>query len=96
MPRSVLYVVSYDVEQDRERSRVAKLLEGYGVRLQKSVFECRLSRSALRALEARIEGLNLESGGVLIFRLDDTFRTRQIGQTPQCPEGDASDRAVVA
>jgi CRISPR-associated protein Cas2 len=39
----MLYLVCYDVVQDRRRNRVSNLLKGYGVRVQKSVFECVLN-----------------------------------------------------
>ena len=38
------YVVTYDVRDDRRLRLVAKLLEGYGERIQYSVFRCRLSK----------------------------------------------------
>lgn len=48
-------LVTYDIdtttlEGERRLARVAKLCEGYGVRVQYSVFECRLSRTALAQL----------------------------------------------
>ena len=33
-------LVSYDIVDNRKRYRVSKTLKGYGVRVQKSVFEC--------------------------------------------------------
>jgi len=43
----MVYVVAYDIEADRLRSRVAKMLEGFGSRVQKSVFECHLKPEQL-------------------------------------------------
>lgn len=37
------YLVCYDICEPRRLRQVAKVLQGYGVRLQYSVFECRLS-----------------------------------------------------
>lgn len=37
------YLVCYDIRDDLRLRRVAKLLEGYGERLQYSVFRCRLT-----------------------------------------------------
>ena len=37
-------VVSYDITNDRRRLKVMKTLEGFGERVQYSVFECRLKR----------------------------------------------------
>jgi CRISPR-associated protein Cas2 len=39
------YVVAYDVTSDRRRSRLAKCLQGYGRRVQSSVFEMAVSRA---------------------------------------------------
>ena len=35
-------VVSYDVVDDRKRTKIAKAMKSYGDRVQKSVFECRI------------------------------------------------------
>ncbi|RMG21471.1 MAG: CRISPR-associated endonuclease Cas2, partial [Methanobacteriota archaeon] len=35
----MLIVISYDIEKDRTRSRLAKKLKDFGPRVQKSVFE---------------------------------------------------------
>ncbi len=46
-------VFCYDIQRDRTRARVARLLEGRAVRVQKSVFEARLSqREAERLFDA--------------------------------------------
>ena len=36
-------LVSYDIPDDKRRNKIAKILEGYGDRVQYSVFECNLS-----------------------------------------------------
>ena len=40
--KDVLYLVAYDVSSPKRLRRVAKLCEAYGVRVEKSVFECDL------------------------------------------------------
>ena len=44
-------VVSYDISDDKRRRKVATLMEGYGYRVQYSVFECDLSRKQLGELK---------------------------------------------
>lgn len=44
------YLVTYDVRDPKRLRRVAKKLEGYGERLQYSVFRCRLDRLGLEKL----------------------------------------------
>jgi CRISPR-associated protein Cas2 len=48
-----LYLVSYDIVDDRRRNKLAKILQGYGNRVQYSVFECRLSKSQAKELELK-------------------------------------------
>ena len=79
MPRAPAYLVCYDVTDDRERSRVAKVVEGFGLRIQLSVFECRLTRTALADLQRKLLALELTSGGVCICRLDDRARRYHAG-----------------
>lgn len=50
----MIYVISYDIEPDRMRTKLAKLLEGYGVRIQYSVFECSLTEQRFKKLYEEI------------------------------------------
>lgn len=58
MPRSDLWVVAYDITDQRRRRRVHRLLQGYGIAQQRSVFLCRLDpprrRRLLEALAAEV------------------------------------------
>ena len=51
---SMLYVVSYDIPNDRRRTRVHSALTGFGIWVQFSVFECFLDRKQRIMLEARL------------------------------------------
>lgn len=42
-PARTLYVIAYDISDDRRRARVHKVLSGFGKWTQYSVFECFLS-----------------------------------------------------
>lgn len=46
------FLVAYDIANDRQRRRLARLLQGYGQRMQKSVFLCDLDLSTLQRLKA--------------------------------------------
>lgn len=61
------YVVSYDIESDKIRTKLAKLLEGYGVRIQYSVFECKLTEKRFRQLYQRIFELTDDCEGSVRF-----------------------------
>lgn len=44
------YIVCYDIRHAKRLRKVAKHLEGYGTRLQYSVFRCHLSQSQMQKL----------------------------------------------
>ena len=48
-------VVSYDIPDDRRRTRVAKTLEDYGTRVQYSVFEVNLEPKHVQKMRGRLE-----------------------------------------
>jgi CRISPR-associated protein Cas2 len=54
----MLYLIAYDIADDRRREDVATLLSGYGPRVQLSVFECDVpSRREATTLRAKLRAL---------------------------------------
>lgn len=51
----MLWVICYDIANDKRRNKVSKLLEGYGRRAQFSVFECDLDEQKCNTLEKRLK-----------------------------------------
>ena len=47
-------VVCYDIPDDRRRTKVGKILEGFGARVQWSVFECDLTLKQLEKLKQKL------------------------------------------
>jgi CRISPR-associated protein Cas2 len=65
------YVITYDIQEDRLRDHIAKLLKAAGFRVQKSVFECMLDAKELDRLIGRL-GRSIEGqtgADVRIYRL---------------------------
>jgi len=50
----MLWLICYDMTDNRRRYRIDRILKGYGRRVQKSVFECHLERPRRRELERRL------------------------------------------
>jgi CRISPR-associated protein Cas2 len=66
----VLTVVSYDIVDDRRRTRLANVLKDFGTRVQFSVFECRLDSGQLDILARRLRQVIDESkDSVRIYRI---------------------------
>jgi CRISPR-associated protein Cas2 len=51
----LFYIVTYDISSDKRRKRVSDVLEGYGRRVQFSVFECILSTRKFSELSLRLQ-----------------------------------------
>ena len=68
-------LVAYDVATDdlagrRRLRRVAKVCEGFGQRVQKSVFECIVTEGELAMLNARLSGvIDPRADSLRIYRL---------------------------
>ncbi len=52
--QSMCYVIAYDIPDDKRRTKVHKLLLGYGKWTQYSLFECFLTRKDLVLLRSRL------------------------------------------
>ncbi len=84
----MFYLVCYDVVNNRRRDRVSRLLAGYGLRIQKSVFECVLTPDQYELLQRRLQTqryLNPDEDQIRFYPIAP--RHRQIvlilGQQPQ-------------
>ena len=52
--QNTCYVIAYDIPDDKRRTKVHKLLLGFGKWTQYSLFECFLSRKELILLQAKL------------------------------------------
>lgn len=77
-----MWLVAYDISDDRRRSKVSELLESYGPRVQLSVFEAELATPAEeRTLLGRLRDL--------IDLVEDQIRVYPI------PDGPARRRLII-
>lgn len=74
----MLVIVCYDVNTEtragrRRLRRVAKVCEGTGQRVQKSVFECQIGLAEMEALERRLLAeIDIDQDCLRLYRLPDT------------------------
>ena len=64
-----MFIISYDISKDKVRNKIAKLMEGYGRRVQYSVFECDLSKKQYTELYGKLAVLmeSEEEGNIRIY-----------------------------
>ena len=78
----MFYLVCYDVVLDRRRNKVAHILEGYGLRVQKSVFECFMGLGEMQKLQAQmLKRVSLPEDNVRLYWIsaDAMPRTLTLG-----------------
>lgn len=67
---SLFVVVCYDVSSDRSRLAIAHILMGFGVRVQKSVFECLVdTRGTVATIKELLLPLLAEGDNLRIYTL---------------------------
>ena len=77
----MITVITYDITDPRRLNRLRRFLKEYGIRSQRSVFECRLSREELAAIRKYCRTrLDLEEDSVRIYRICDRCMVRAFVQ----------------
>ena len=93
--RSQIWVIAYDSPSDKRRRKLAKLLEGHGLRVQWSVFECELRDDQLQRLRLRLSHLIVsEQDSVRFWPVPQRScaQTLHLGRTLPSPEWE--DRVI--
>ena len=75
-----LYLIAYDISDQRRLNRVRHFLKGYSTGGQKSVYECFLTDKEVRLVVSRLGDLiDPETDRIHIFALDARSRTHTLG-----------------
>jgi CRISPR-associated protein Cas2 len=73
---TTLYVISYDISNDRRRAKVHAILSGFGAWTQYSLFECYLSSKELIVLRSRLAQVLHADDHVRFYALCQACRGR--------------------
>ena len=65
------HLITYDIRDAQRHRKVARTLEGYGSRVQYSVFRCRLDRIALEKLRWELNAIMAAEDELLVVPLCD-------------------------
>ena len=70
--QSTLYVVAYDIQDDKRRTKIHKVLKGFGQWTEFSLFECFLTKKEVLQMRARLDKhLDPRSDKVRIYTICD-------------------------
>lgn len=61
----MIYIIAYDIADNKRRLRVAKTLETWGYRIQESVFQLHLDTATLARVRSSLAALISESDDVI-------------------------------
>lgn len=79
----LMLLISYDISNDKVRTRFSKYLSKFGFRLQYSVFEIDNSETVLKNIQAEIENIYEKTftndDSVIIFDLSATCKKTTYG-----------------
>lgn len=84
----MMVLIAYDIPDTKRRNKLAVYLEGYGRRVQKSVFECFLTLEEMRVLHGKVQQrIKPEEDNVRFYWIpvDSLPRTLTIGSRPPEP-----------
>ena len=65
-------VISYDISDDRTRSKVANVLADYGKRVQYSVFECRVDTKTLEKIITMLKPFAEGNDSIRVYQICET------------------------
>ncbi len=83
--QTTCYVIAYDIPDDRRRSKIHKILLGFGKWTQYSLFECFLTRKQLVLLRSKLaEHLVTKEDSVRFYPLcaNCVSRVETVGEPP--------------
>ena len=73
----MLLLIAYDIANQKRLRKVARLMQNYGVRVQRSVFECSLSpQRAARLIEKVKPLLKPREDRIHIYRICESCRPK--------------------
>ncbi|MDL1971910.1 MAG: CRISPR-associated endonuclease Cas2 [Deltaproteobacteria bacterium] len=83
-----LFIISYDIEDDKRRNTMRRFLSDYGYRVQKSVFECFLTKEMLAEVKKGIKRIiDKKEDRVRIYQICRACRKRaEISGFTEVPE----------
>jgi CRISPR-associated protein Cas2 len=84
----MIYLYSYDVSSSRRRNKISRVLERYGCRIQKSVFQCDISAEDAAAIKkAVLRYLNNDEDSLLVYPIcaKDAQKAEGYGTLPPEP-----------
>lgn len=79
--KRVLVLIIYDIVDNKKRLRLAKYLQGYGFRIQKSAFEALLKENLYDKMVAGLRGFASEIDSIRVYKIIGKKQIKNFGYT---------------
>lgn len=83
----MLYLITYDISNDKRRNEIADILKGYGSRVQYSVFECKMNKEKIKEIISELKTkINIkEKDSIRIYQIceADSKKILHFGKTKE-------------
>ena len=66
------WLIIYDIEETKSRNKVVKILESYGIRVQKSAFECYVDDDRGSKLLLRLKKCVGQNDSIRVYRANSS------------------------
>ena len=76
----VYILIIYDIINNKKRNKLAKLLKGYGFRIQKSAFEARISAGKYRKLLKELDAFGSAEDCIRVYKIIGNGQVTTIGK----------------
>lgn len=73
-------IIIYDIISNKRRIQLSKLLNAFGFRIQKSAFECLLTREKYKLLIEKLDKYAISEDLIRIYRLNQNVVTKIYGE----------------
>ena len=77
----VFVLIIYDIAENKKRVRLAKLLQGYGFRIQKSAFEAVITKKKYQKLLRELEPFGNTEDSIRIYKIIGKGQVVNIGKS---------------
>lgn len=84
----LLVLIIYDIIDNAKRVRFAKMLQGYGVRVQKSAFEAKITKKKYEKLLKQIPAYIGSDDNVRVYRIQGKGQITAWGKSQECEQED--------
>lgn len=80
----VFVLIIYDIIENKRRVQLAKYLQGYGFRIQKSAFEAVIQEKIYNKMLAGLEKYVTEEDNIRVYKIIGKGQVKNFGKTVEC------------